>query len=130
MTPIRTTWRLLQPCAAFDGCRCRIYASRPEYCRRFECLLLKKLQNGVVTRIAAERLISLARRKTAVVEKLLQALGQTDAIGLADRFRALTKRLERQPPDPKTSELYGRLTLAFHELNVLLQEQFYPPPPH
>jgi Fe-S-cluster containining protein len=122
--------RFVQPCAAFEGCRCRIYASRPDYCRRFECLLLKKLHDGTVTRPVAERLIRRARRSTAAVEKLLRALGQTDAIGLADRFRSLTQRLEQQPLDPKSAELYGKLTLAFHELNMVLHEHFYSLPTH
>jgi uncharacterized protein len=120
--------RLPQPCIAFDGCRCRIYSSRPEYCRQFECLLLKKLKSGVITRATAERLIGRARRKTEVVNRLLEALGQTDTAGLADRFRSLTRRFEREPLDRKNSALYGRLTVAFHELNLLLHEQFYPAP--
>jgi Fe-S-cluster containining protein len=122
--------RLPQPCVAFDGCRCRIYSSRPEYCRQFECLLLQKLKSGAVNRATAEKLIRRARLKTAVVNRLLEALGQTETAGLADRFRSLTKRFERQPLDPKTSALYSRLTLAFHELNLLLHEQFYPAPLH
>src|SRR5229473_316362 len=35
-----------QPCAAFDGCRCQIYAERPKYCRQFECLLLRSVWLG------------------------------------------------------------------------------------
>src|SRR5437868_1476023 len=45
-SPLRKTGgvpapRFAQPCAALDGCRCRIYADRPAYCRQFDCLLLK-----------------------------------------------------------------------------------------
>jgi len=91
-------------------------------------LLLKKLQKGEVSRASAERLVGRARRKTAVVEQLLRILGQTEAVGLADRFRSVTKRLEGEAPDRKTAEIYSKLTVAFHELNLVLHEQFYPPP--
>ena len=37
---------LVQPCAAFDGRWCRIYGERPEYCRQFECALLKRVKAG------------------------------------------------------------------------------------
>src|SRR4051812_25402442 len=37
-----------QPCVAFDGCRCRIYADRPKYCREFDCALLKCVNAGEV----------------------------------------------------------------------------------
>jgi hypothetical protein len=32
---------LNQPCTAWEGCRCRVYAGRPQYCHQFECALLK-----------------------------------------------------------------------------------------
>src|SRR5262249_32014463 len=48
-------WR--QPCAALDGCRCRIYAERPHYCREFECALLKAVNVGRVGAEAALRII-------------------------------------------------------------------------
>src|SRR3954464_7170194 len=35
-----------QPCSALDGCRCRIYTGRPAYCRLFDCLLLKSVNEG------------------------------------------------------------------------------------
>ena len=38
---------LNQPCTAWEGCRCRVYAGRPQYCHQFECALLK---SGVVGR--------------------------------------------------------------------------------
>src|ERR1022692_2086903 len=27
--------KFTQPCTAFDGCRCKIYGDRPQYCRGF-----------------------------------------------------------------------------------------------
>src|SRR5215472_953064 len=41
-----------QPCAALEGCSCRIYADRPNHCRHFECLLLKSAKAGRVRPMA------------------------------------------------------------------------------
>jgi hypothetical protein len=120
------SWRFLQPCAAFDGCRCRIYASRPKYCREFDCFLLKKVQQGRVTQKGALRVILDARRRAEKVRELLRVLGDThETLALADRFRRMAKRLERSKPDLQRTEVHGRLTLAFHELNLALSKSFY-----
>src|SRR4051812_35155751 len=39
-------YKFTQPCAALNGCRCTIYPERPEYCREFECLVLKSVKAG------------------------------------------------------------------------------------
>lgn len=122
-----TRWRFTQPCAALEGCRCRVYASRPQDRRQFECGLLKRLLSGDVDYARAERLVRLARRRIETIDKLLRSLGQTDDKALASRFRDLTHRLERSQPDFQTARRFGRLTVAFHKLNRLLQEHFYPP---
>ncbi len=121
-------WRFTQPCAALDGCSCKIYASRPQYCRQFECLLLKKLVSGDVDYARAERLVRFARRQIGTIDQLLRSLGQTDDKALASRFRELTKRLEKGQSDLKTARLFGKLTVAFHKLNQVLQQHFYSPP--
>lgn len=119
--------KLLQPCAAFDGCRCRIYPERPQYCRQFECALLKRLKSGEVTRAQALRTIRLARRKVDEVVRLLRKLGDTDEqMALATRFRRTTKRFEKGDLDQEMAGWYGGLTLAMHELNTVLSEAFYP----
>jgi Fe-S-cluster containining protein len=122
-------WRFLQPCAGFDGCRCRIYAKRPTYCRQFECLLFRNVLQGTATQTEALRIIRNARRRVDKVKSLLHALGDKDeTIALARRFRRLSRRLERSELDEKAARLYGELTLAFHDLSLLLSEAFYPAP--
>src|SRR5215470_7725839 len=64
--------KLPQPCAAFDGCRCRVYADRPNYCRRFECLLLKDVHAGRLGREAALRIIRTAKQRAEKVRRLLR----------------------------------------------------------
>lgn len=119
--------KLLQPCAAFDGCRCRIYSDRPTYCRQFECLLLKNVQSGKVTRLAASRIVRTAKDRAEKVRTLLRELGDTDEQNaLSLRFQRAAKRYEKEPVAEDKAEVYADLTLAVHELNLLLREAFYP----
>jgi Fe-S-cluster containining protein len=123
-TPVRF---FPQPCAAFDGCRCRIYSERPVYCRQFECLLLKSVKGGHTQLAAALRIISTARERAERVRRLLRALGDADEhLPLSARFRRSAKRLERVGLDEASAAEYGELTLAVQDLNCILSEAFYP----
>ncbi len=129
VSPKTESWRFLQPCAAYDGCQCRIYSCRPSYCREFDCLLLKKVQRGRATHAEALRVVRTARRQTEIVKKLLRALGDMDETdALAERFRRTAKRLEQTEIGKSAANLFSQLTLAFHDLNFLLNEGFYPAP--
>ena len=118
---------LTQPCPAFDGCRCRIYADRPGYCRQFECVLLKSVEARRTTPAAAMRVVRTARERTEKVRRLLHALGDTaEQLPLSVRFRHTGKRLMEQELDEETAGIYADLTLAVHDLNLLLSDAFYP----
>src|SRR5215510_12602141 len=67
-----------QPCAAFDGCRCRIYAQRPRHCHAFECLLLKSVKAGQTKKDAALEIIRTAKKRADKVWRLLRELGDFD----------------------------------------------------
>jgi Fe-S-cluster containining protein len=115
-----------QPCAAFDGCRCRIYADRPKYCREFECLLLQSVNDGRLETSAALRIIRTARQRAEKVKRLLREMGDTDEhVALSKRFRRTKKRAEAGALDEETADIFGQLTLAVHDLNVLLSEAFF-----
>jgi len=118
--------RFRQPCAALEGCRCRIYSERPHQCRHFECLLLKSVMAGRTTFGEAVGIIRKAREQVDLVERLLADLGESDKqSALAARFRRTAKRLEKAGFDETAAEQYGRLTLAVHDLNLLLSQAFY-----
>jgi Fe-S-cluster containining protein len=118
--------RFKQPCAALEGCRCRIYPERPQQCRHFECLLLKSVARGRTTYAEALGIIRTARERVDLVERLLADLGESDRqTALAARFRRTAKRLEKAGFDEATAEQYGRLTLAVHDLNLFLSQAFY-----
>lgn len=116
-----------QPCAALDGCACRIYAERPTYCRQFECLLFKNVNAGRVQRDSAAKIIGEARARADRVIRYLRELGDNDeTLALSLRFQRMTTALEAAELDEETAARYGELTLAVHDLNCLLSEAFYP----
>jgi len=88
------------------------------------------VQRGRVTHGEALKVIRATRRRAEKVRKLLRALGDDEeTLSLAERFRRMTKGLQRAELDAARAELYGRLTLAFHELRLALNDSFYPAPP-
>src|SRR5205085_3161813 len=102
------------------------YAERPTYCREFECLLLKSVKAGQTESTAALKIIRSALRRVKKVKQLLQQLGDADeTLALSKRFRRMRRRLESRPMDKETAGIFGELTLAVHDLNVLLSEKFY-----
>jgi Fe-S-cluster containining protein len=118
-----------QPCAAFDGCRCRIYSERPVYCRGFECLLLGNVLEGRTQMSTALKTVQAARDRADIVRRLLRELGDTEeSLALNTRFRRTAKKMEDSVLDSTTAEKYGELTLAVHDLNLILSESFYPGP--
>jgi uncharacterized protein len=126
-SPIGPALKFVQPCPELEGCTCRIYADRPRYCREFECVLLKSVRAGHTQRDAALRVIRTARRRADEVLSLLRQLGnREEQLPLATRFRQTAKQVEAQELDEERAELYGRLTLVVHGLNVLLAQAFYP----
>jgi len=118
-----------QPCAALDGCRCRVYADRPSYCRKFECLLLKSVNAGHTDSVEARRIIRTARGRADKVKRLLRALGDNaEATALSIRFRQTARRIEKGGLPQETARLFGELTLAVHDLNLILSKEFYRSP--
>ena len=116
-----------QPCAAFDGCRCQIYAERPQYCRAFECALLKNFNARNIEADAALRIIRRARRQAEKVMRLLRELGDADEHKpLTARFRQMQRRMETCELDEASADRFGELTLAVLDLQVLLSGEFLP----
>jgi Fe-S-cluster containining protein len=126
-TSTRTRVEAPQPCAALKGCRCVIYEDRPSYCREFKCALLMEVESGNVAFQQAAKTISATRLAAEKVKRLLRMLGNTEEhLPISHRFRRTTKHLEEVGLDSEASQIYGRLTLAFHDLNFQLSSAFYP----
>lgn len=124
---LRRKAKFPQPCAALcSDHRCRIYAERPARCRQFECLLFQSVARGEVELNAALRIVRTAHRRAALVVKLLRQLGdENETLALSLRFQRTQRRLERALSDEESAALYADLTLAVHDLNLLLREKFY-----
>ena len=117
---------LLQPCPAFQGTHCSIYASRPERCRLFECRQLQRVNAGEITEAMALEKIREVKRRVGEVSDLLDQADET-----TDPKRPLMKRCERALADPldlatddETPEFQGRLALAMQELDTMLDKEF------
>jgi hypothetical protein len=89
--------------------------------------LLNSVQAGRTEPAAASRIIRTARERAEKVRRLLHALGDTDEqLPLSVRFRRAGKRFKERDLDEETADTYGQLTLAVHDLNLLLSDAFYP----
>ena len=118
-----------QPCAALGGCTCRIYVDRPARCREFECALLKSVAAGKTESAAALRIIHATHERAEKVRRLLREVGDHDEqVALSLRFKQTKRRFESSSFDEPTTEKYGELTLAVHDLHLLLREKFLPNP--
>ena len=115
-----------QPCTAFASCKCNIYSERPTYCRQFECLLLKSVKAGETKTSEARRVVRSALEQAEKVKDLLRRLGDTDeSLALSKRFQRMRRKVEGSLCDKETAHTFGELTLAVHELNMVLSERFY-----
>ena len=122
-----TKIRYTQPCAALDCSLCKIYADRPGYCREFECALLKSAVAGNTTTEAALRIIRTTQKRANKVLRLLRELGNhNEQVSLSKRFKQVTKDFETGRLSGESAGIYGDLTIAVHELNLLLSSAFYP----
>ena len=118
--------RFAQPCAAHEGCRCSIYPNRPKYCRQFDCLLLQSVKAGSLDPNTALRVIRRAKKRVAEIRQLLVELGDAqEQKPLRTRFREVCRRLEGSSCGAGEAQVFGRLSLAVHNLNLLLAERFY-----
>jgi len=123
---ISSAKRFCQPCAAFNGQRCEIYSGRPTYCRQFECLLYKRVKSGETSTAAALRIIKKTKAAAHKVRSILSNLGDADEhVSIGKRFRQTTQRIQHYRPDNETAARYGELTVAMHELNLVIREHFY-----
>jgi hypothetical protein len=79
----------------------------------------------------ALRMIEKARTRAEKVRQLLRKIGDKDEhLALSQRFRRVVKRVQQTKVKPQTAEIFSELTLANHDLNVILSERFYPGTAH
>ncbi|MBA4149014.1 MAG: YkgJ family cysteine cluster protein [Verrucomicrobia bacterium] len=128
--PIKKTGkkiRFAQPCAALECSLCKIYAERPSYCREFECVLLRSTIEGNTEPAAALRIIRTTQKRAAKVIRLLRELGdENEHLSLSKRFKQVTKQFDTGHLTGESAGVYGDLTIAVHELNLILSSAFYP----
>jgi Fe-S-cluster containining protein len=116
---------ILQPCPAFRGAQCAIYAARPERCRLFECRQLQRVASGESTEDRALESIRDVQRRVGEVDALLLRAGGTDG------KKPLAKRCEKVMAEPLDTSSDGEvvalrtgLMQAMRELETILDEDF------
>jgi uncharacterized protein len=114
-----------QPCAGFDGALCRIYAGRPQYCRTFECGLLKRVQTHKTGVGTALRKIARAQRLAESVRQRLRRLGDRDeTLALTRRYaRIMREPIDLSGPEDAAAGR-GELMLAVNDLMQALHGDF------
>ncbi len=84
------------------------------------------VQAGETQVATALRVIRDTRRKADQVRALLRECGdENEALALSLRFKRTKGSFESSPPDEARAEIFSRLTLAVHDLNLLLGGRFY-----
>lgn len=119
--------RFAQPCRALDSCTCQVYVDRPARCRQFECLLFKSVSQGRTELAEALRIVRRARLLADRVRRLLRDLGDgNETVALSLRFRRMRARFEKGLAEEQAVDRFAELTMATHELNLLLSQAFLP----
>ena len=117
--------RLVQPCPAFDGKLCRMYAQRPGPCREFNCLLVQQMEVGTLRAPEALRHIRAAKALVNAVESILAELGQTDtALPLSHRFSNVMAEPLDLSGDDRVLRLRRQLATAVDKLARRLARDF------
>ena len=113
---------ILQPCPAFRGSHCSIYASRPERCRLFECRQFRRVAAGEITHAAAMTMIRDVQARVVELNELLETAGGTNA------KRPLAKRCEKALAEPAsddaTAQIQNSIQSAMREIDALLDREF------
>jgi hypothetical protein len=78
-------WWLRQPCPAFRGAACAVYAGRPNACRSYRCLLLKAVEAGKTS--LDDGLALVAKAKAQIAEQARS--GPLGTVGERRRRRRL-----------------------------------------
>ncbi|WP_224241324.1 YkgJ family cysteine cluster protein [Hyalangium gracile] len=97
-----------QHCSALEGRSCKVYAERPEACRRYRCLLATALAEGEVSLEEALKVVDEAHAHIHAVEALLPP-------ARADSPRAVLQRVRQEdlpehggPLPPRTQEVWNQ----------------------
>ena len=120
----KTKLAFAQPCACFDGRLCKIYADRPKRCRKFDCGLLKRVDDGKMTAAAALEKIADTKQRAGRVRELLRTLGQRDErMALTHRYaEAMSAPVDFS--DETNAEAHGELMMSVNDLMNRLQKDF------
>lgn len=108
----------LQPCSAYQGCRCSLYDDRPIRCRDFRCSQLVRLASGEIDEAVALENIRKARALVARVDAAIAQLAQTNP------HRSLAQRCANALTTDDPTPAHKALKSAMEELAKMLETHF------
>lgn len=116
-----------QPCSAFGGGCCSVYADRPSGCRSYRCLLLRRFEAGEVSRETARALIARTiEMRDRVRSGLTAYVGTEDRTSLHALYRLMMAQLDAAPDPAAARREHGELLLTVAALRVVLAREFEP----
>jgi Fe-S-cluster containining protein len=83
--------RLPQRCSALDGCKCTVYEQRPFVCRRFDCLLVRSLDEKELPLDEALGIVAEARARLERLDGLLPRRKDNEPSGAVLRAATLAQ---------------------------------------
>lgn len=114
-----------QPCPAFRGTHCAIYAARPERCRVFECRQLRQLAAGEIAEGDALARIRAAREQVAHILGLLaERRGKTSHRHLKQRCDDALAQAAELDERPESGRRRVELADAIGALEAMLDAEF------
>lgn len=115
-----------QPCVAFRGTHCAIYAARPERCRKFQCRQLERVAAGKISEAEALATIQKVRAQLLAVEQLLaaQPIRTDPQRPIGKRFAHATSEPVDGASDPAGASQRAQLIEAMNRLDTSLDRDF------
>jgi uncharacterized protein len=114
----------LQPCKKYcDGCT--IYADRPKHCAKYECELLKAVEQNEMAFDSAVEIIEVVKQKKDTIEKQL-ALLQLELKSQSFYFKMveLNKLFQNSQYESSLTQAHLNLMADLKDLNSLLSDKF------
>ena len=119
--------RFTQPCPAFVGGCCSIYEARPDVCRNYRCLLLRRHEAGEASYDDAAALIAKTTAQRDRVRSGLAAyLDTRERLSLDGMYRLMLAKLDAQPDPAAARRERADLLLEVVALRVILAREFEP----
>jgi uncharacterized protein len=114
----------LQPCKRFCN-GCTIYSSRPKHCAKYECELLKAVEQKEIDLDSAIETTQVVKQKKVIIENQIALLGlELKSQSFYYKMVELNKLLQNSQYESSLTQTHLDLLSELKQLNSLLSEKF------